>query len=170
MRQARIEAADRTGVVVDLRDAEVARLELLDDLIAPIFAQIPADVDLFDHGLSCGDVPRLWLDAVAHVHMGREKRVYRFVQDTRYGRKVLAESLDGADIVDAVTRYIARRLIERDIALAEETHPLTGDVLRVRSRQLRRRGWRAVQAFAFGVFVGVLALFAAAWLLSPALN
>ncbi len=27
LRQARIEAADRTGVVVDLRDAEVARLE-----------------------------------------------------------------------------------------------------------------------------------------------
>ena len=28
LRQARIEAADRTGVVVDLRDAEVARLEI----------------------------------------------------------------------------------------------------------------------------------------------
>jgi hypothetical protein len=29
--QARIEAADRTGVVVDLRDAEVARLEILNE-------------------------------------------------------------------------------------------------------------------------------------------
>ena len=29
LRKARIEAADRTGVVVDLRDAEVARLEQL---------------------------------------------------------------------------------------------------------------------------------------------
>lgn len=28
LRQARIEAADRTGVVIDLRDAEVARLEI----------------------------------------------------------------------------------------------------------------------------------------------
>ena len=28
LRKARIEAADRTGVVVDLRDAEVARLEI----------------------------------------------------------------------------------------------------------------------------------------------
>ncbi len=29
LRKARIEATDRTGVVVDLRDAEVARLEIL---------------------------------------------------------------------------------------------------------------------------------------------
>ena len=33
LRKARIEAADRTGVVVDLRDAEVARLEILNDAL-----------------------------------------------------------------------------------------------------------------------------------------
>ena len=27
---------------------------------------------------------------IAHVEMGRDKRQYRFVQDTRYGRAVLA--------------------------------------------------------------------------------
>ena len=41
LRQARIEAADRTGVVVDLRDAEVARLEILNEALDPLFAQIP---------------------------------------------------------------------------------------------------------------------------------
>ena len=41
LRQARIEAADRTGVVVDLRDAEVARLEILSEALDPLFAQIP---------------------------------------------------------------------------------------------------------------------------------
>ena len=90
--QARIEAADRTGVVIDLRDAEVARLEILNEALDPLFAQVPDQIDLFDRGLSKGDTPRLWIDIVAHVLMGRDKRLYRFVQDTRHGRIVLAES------------------------------------------------------------------------------
>ena len=117
LRQARIEAADRTGVVVDLRDAEVARLEILNEALDPLFAQIPDQVDLFDRGISQGETPRLWIDVVAHVLMGRDKRIYRFVQDTRFGRIVLAESHDVAAIVDAVTDYVARRMIEREHAL-----------------------------------------------------
>src|SRR6478736_7943116 len=92
VRDARIEVAERSAVVVDLRDADVARLELLNEALDPLFAEIPDDVELFDRGLSKGDVPRLWVDVVAHVEMGRDKRQYRFVQDTRYGRAVLAES------------------------------------------------------------------------------
>jgi hypothetical protein len=167
LRQARIENADRTGVVVDLRDAEVARLDLLNDALDPIFLQIPDEIDLFDRGLSRGDVPRLWLDSVAHVHMGREKRVYRFVQDTRYGRKVLAETLDSAEIVSAVTQYIARRLIDRDRSLAEGVHALPAETPHGVAKSDRRRGMRAMKAFLFGLVVGVLALFATAWLLSP---
>ncbi|MGH6784568.1 MAG: hypothetical protein ACREBP_08100 [Sphingomicrobium sp.] len=72
MREARIEAAERTGVVVDLRDAELARLELLDEALDPLFAEISAEVELFDRGISRGDTPRLWLDAIAHVEMGRD--------------------------------------------------------------------------------------------------
>src|SRR5881394_3715528 len=117
LRQARIEAADRTGVVVDLRDAEVARLEILNDALEPLFAQIPDQVDLFDRGISQGDSPRLWIDVVAHVLMGRDKRIYRFVQDTRFGRIVIAESHEVAIIVEAVTDYVARRMIEREHAL-----------------------------------------------------
>src|SRR5471030_3432647 len=117
LRQARIEAADRTGVVVDLRDAEVARLEILSDALDPLFAQVPEQVDLFDRGISQGDTPRLWIDVVAHVVMGRDKRIYRFVQDTRFGRVVIAESHDIAALVDAITDYVARRLIEREHAL-----------------------------------------------------
>ena len=59
LRKARIEAADRTGVVVDLRDAEVARLEILNEALDPLFAQVPAEIDLFDRGISQGDTPRL---------------------------------------------------------------------------------------------------------------
>src|SRR5258707_7225451 len=92
LRQARIEAADRPGVVVALRDAEVARLEILNEALDPLFTQIPDRVDIFDRGISQGDPPRLWIDIIAHVVMGRDKRQYRFVQDTRFGRIVIAES------------------------------------------------------------------------------
>lgn len=161
VREARIEAAERSGVVVDLRDAELARLELLNDALEPLFKEIPTEVELFDRGISRGDVPRLWIDVVAHVEMGRDKRMYRFVQDTRYGRKVLAESYEVPELVSAVTKYVARRLVEREQALAGDTSvkPLP-DV----AMPGKRRGsfWRGVRIFIFGILVGVGALVALA--------
>lgn len=151
LRQARIEAADRTGVVVDLRDAEVARLEILNEALDPLFAEVPDQVDLFDRGISQGDTPRLWIDVVAHVLMGRDKRIYRFVQDTRFGRIVLAESHDVEKIVDAVTDYVARRMIEREHALVAT--PMAEPVT---SEKPRRSGF---WTFALGFVVGVIALF-----------
>src|SRR5262249_3478962 len=108
LRKARVDQAERTGVVVDLHDAEVARLELLNHEPDSLFAEIPPDVDLFDRGVSRGETPRLWIDAIAHIAMGRDKRVYRFVQDTRYGRKVLAESMNTKELAEAVTKYVAQ--------------------------------------------------------------
>src|ERR1700704_5208409 len=109
LRKARVDQAERTGVVVDLHDAEVARLEILNEALDPLFAEVPPEIDLFDRGISRGETPRLWIDAIAHVGMGRDKRVYRFVQDTRYGRTVLAESANVPDMVEAVTKYLAQR-------------------------------------------------------------
>src|SRR5258707_4359446 len=126
LRRARVDSAERSGIVVDLHDAEVARLELLHEAVAPLFDEIPPEVDLFDLGISRGETPKLWIDAIAHVAMGRDKRVYRFVQDTRYGRKLLAESLQIPDIVQAVTKYLALRLVEREPALAPGGMPLRG--------------------------------------------
>jgi hypothetical protein len=154
LRQARIEAADRTGVVVDLRDAEVARLEILNDALEPLFAQVPEQVDLFDRGISQGDTPRLWIDVVAHVVMGRDKRIYRFVQDTRFGRVVIAESHDVAAIVDAVTDYVARRMIEREHALVATPAPQPVVV-----EKPRRGGF---WTFVLGFLAGVIALFGVA--------
>src|SRR6476646_2772759 len=153
LRRARIEAADRTGVVVDLRDAEVARLELLNEALDSLFAQIPDQVDLFDRGISQGDTPRLWIDVVAHVVMGRDKRIYRFVQDTRFGRIVIAESHDVAAIVDAVTEYVARRMVEREHALVAT--PAKPAVI----EKPRRHGF---WIFVLGFVVGAVALFALA--------
>ncbi|MGP9810658.1 hypothetical protein ACTZWT_03990 [Rhodopseudomonas sp. NSM] len=159
LRQARIEAADRTGVVVDLRDAEIARLEILNDALDPLFAEIPDGVDLFDRGLSQGDTPRLWIDVVAHVMMGRDKRVYRFVQDTRFGRIVLAESHEAAVIVAAITDYVARRLIEREHALTAAT-PLPTTTPTPAPVDKPRRGGFGI--FVLGFIAGALALFALA--------
>jgi hypothetical protein len=158
MHQARVEAAERTSVVVDLRDAEVARLELLNEALDPLFADIPAGVDLFDRGVSRGDTPRLWIDSVAHVAMGRDKRIYRFLLDSRLGRSVLAESHEIADIVKAVTDYVARRLVERDRALDTDPDFATrvGGTEAGRARQRQR--WRAFGALAIGFVLGVLTL------------
>jgi hypothetical protein len=119
LRSARIEAAERSAVVVELRDAEAARLEMLNDTLEPVFAEIPPEhLEVFDRGISGGSQPRLWIDMVAHVNMGRDKRTYRFMQDTVHGRRVLAESLEVQPIVEAVTRYVARRLVAREYLLA----------------------------------------------------
>ena len=169
VRQARIETAERTSVVVDMRDAETARLELLNEALDPLFAEIPPDVELFDRGISRGDTPRLWIDAVAHVLMGRDKREYRFVQDTRYGRKILAESADIPGMVQAVTHYVATRLVERERALAEDAIPI-GDAARRDLRSLaRRRRWRMFRAFLFGLLIGFGALFVTLWIVASKL-
>ena len=144
--EARIEAAERSAVVVDLRDAEVARLELLNEALDPLFKDIPADVELFDRGVSKGDVPRLWVDVIAHVEMGRDKRQYRFAQDTR---------------------YVARRLVERERALADDTPFGQATALKMVEHEQRRGRLRAIRTFIYGVILGVVALFVLALLSSP---
>lgn len=166
MHQARLEAAERTGVVVDLRDAEWARLELLNEALDPLFADIPADVDLFDRGVTRGETPRLWLDAVAHVAMGRDKRVYRLLHDTRVGRRVLAESTEIDDLVRAVTTYVARRIVERQRALDEDPEFIQRVSQSVAERERRRRRWRAVGAFVLGFLLGLLVLLVAGVLIA----
>jgi hypothetical protein len=169
MHLARIEAAERTTVVVDLRDAEVARLELLNEALDPLFSDIPPEIELFDRGLSRGDTPRLWIDSVAHIAMGRDKRAYRFLHDTRVGRHVLAESHEIADIVAAVTSYVARRLVERQRALDEDPEfitRVTHEEAERERRQRRRRRWRTLGVLALGFLIGIVVLIGAVLLLT----
>jgi hypothetical protein len=158
LREARLESAERSGVVVDLKDAEMARLELLNEALEPIFEEIPEQIDLFDRGISRGDTPRLWIDMLAHVAMDREHRVYRFTQDTRHGPRVIAETASVDDMAREITRYVARRMIERERALAS-------DGLGTRAHMSRRRStWRGLPQFLLGVVLGVAAVFVAAWI------
>ncbi len=118
IRAARLEEAERSQVLGDLRGAEVARLDLLREAIEPVLAQIPVEVDMFDMGVVPGERPRLFVDMISFVEMDRDRRTYRFLHDTRHGRMVLAENDSIAAMADAITRYIARRLVEREKTLA----------------------------------------------------
>lgn len=165
--RARVEAAERTNVIIDLRDAELARLELLNEALNPLFAEVSPEVDLFDRGISRGETPRLWIDALAHVAMGRDKRLYRFLHDSRMGRRVLAESYEIPDVVQAVTTYVARRLVERQRAL-EADPDLLARVSNKTARHYRwRRRWRTLAILTIGFLAGVATLFVLAAVLSP---
>jgi hypothetical protein len=83
--------------------------------------------------------------------MGRDKRIYRLVQDTRFGRIVIAESHDVPVIVDAVTGYVARRMIEREHAMVAT--PVDEPVV---EKKPRRRGFGM---FVLGFLLGAVALF-----------
>lgn len=166
LRRARIENAEKSAAADDLQAAEIVRLELLNEALDPLFAELPADVDLFDRGVSKGAAPGLWIDALAHVEMARDKRCYRFVMDSRYSRKVLAESEQVGEIVASVSHYVAWRMIERERALAEDEGPWSARLTRRVRAARRRRQWRMACAFLFGVAAGAVALFAALWIIA----
>jgi hypothetical protein len=120
VRRARVENAERAQALAELREIEMGRLALLESELKPVVGQAPPDVDLFDLTLSPGERPRLFLDMVAFVEMGRDRRTYRFFQDTVHGRMLIAESQLIDRIVAAATNYVARRLVERERTLAVE--------------------------------------------------
>ena len=120
IRRARIEGAEQNQAVAELREAEVGRLQLLEEAIRPVIAQAPEGVDLFDVGLAYGERPRLFIDMIGFVEMGHDRRSYRFLQDTRHGRVLIAETERIDRAVAAITDYVARRLLERERALASD--------------------------------------------------
>ena len=167
IRDVRNAAADRDDVVVDMREAQRMRLELLAAELAPVFAEVPTDNEWFDFAISSGLQPRLWIDAVSHVSMGRDRRTYRFLRDTRLGRVVLAESSEMKPVADQVTRYVAERIVERqrmmegDVATAlvreAVAHPAetTGALPEIRIDEGTRSGrWSAFWSGLGLVFVG----------------
>ena len=120
LRQARVEGAEQNQAVADVRETEIARLELLEEAVRPVVEQAPEDVDLFDLGIAHGERPRLFIDMIGFVEMAHDRRSYRFLQDTRHGRVLIAESERVERLVAAITNYVARRLVERERALASD--------------------------------------------------
>ncbi|MBX8826788.1 hypothetical protein [Ochrobactrum sp. SFR4] len=114
IRQAKTAQADRLDSITDIRETDIARLELLLQDLQPVFGVVPAADEQWDFCLNKGMQPRLWLDASAFVMIARDRRSYRFVRDTRLGRIILADNKDIKVISEAVTRYIASRILERE--------------------------------------------------------
>jgi hypothetical protein len=129
VRGAQIAAADRGDVVVDMKEADLARIEILAHDLKPVFDDVPVDDLQWDFAISKGQQPRLWIDPTSHVMMGRDRRTYRFVRDTRLGRIVVAESPDVQPISDAVTNYIAERIVERQRLMEGERINLRSAVI-----------------------------------------
>ena len=171
VREVKNAAADRDDVVVELREASRSRLELVAAELAPLFAEVPADIDLFDFTISSGLQPRLWIDAVSHVAMARDRRTYRFVKDTRAGRVVLAEDTAIKPVADQVARYVAERLIERERLLEGGAVPALPGLHKREDEDeatiVRRGGWPAFLSglglVAAGALVGLIASAMALW-------
>lgn len=177
MERARRAQADRDDVVVEMKQAARTRLELLAQDLQPAMNQIPQDDDRFDFGLTSGETPRLWIDMTSHVRMGRDRRTYEFVKDTRLGRVVLAESADRGETARAITDYVAERVLERERMVEGEWQALKAwDFDRkaprvevaapVAAAPLPRRrasGWTIALTFVLGALAGAVALVAWAW-------
>jgi hypothetical protein len=86
-----------------------------------VVGQAPPGVDMFDLALARGDHPRLFVDMISFVDMAHDRRTYRFYQDTRNGRVLIAENQSVDAIAAAVANYVARRLIERERSLASDS-------------------------------------------------
>lgn len=109
--------ATRTDVVVEMAQAARARLELLVQELDPVFKEVPADVELFDFSLSGGSDARLWIDMTSFVRMGRDRRQYEFVKDTRLGRTIVGSTPDRLKMAEMVTQYVAERLLDREYTI-----------------------------------------------------
>jgi len=177
LRRVRLAEAERSDVVVDLHDAERVRLEMLAEELNGVFAEVPKDNDTFLFSVAGGSPQRLWIDMTSFVVMGRDRRTYRFLKDTRLGRTVILETASLDDMADCITHYIAERIIERERTLegdwlmkrvllstakpeapAEEGTPAVAPT----SRDYRALGWVAA-AFLAGILIGFAILLGWAW-------
>lgn len=116
VRRVRIAEAERTDAFADLYEADKARLTLVTEELSGVFGELPDD-DFFVCAIAGSSPPRLWIDATSHVVMARDRRTYRFLKDTRIGRIVLFENTDHRLVADAVTDYIAERIVARERAI-----------------------------------------------------
>ncbi|MCM5554228.1 hypothetical protein [Pleomorphomonas sp. NRK KF1] len=178
VRRVRIAESERSDAYADLHEGDRARLELLAEELAGVFSELPADDAYFICKVAGSTPPRLWIDPTTHVVMARDRRSYRLLKDTRLGRLTLHESADLDEAADAVTDYIAERLIERE--RSQESDAL---VAKLRTVAMDRREadeaspgqaadrgsmliW-ALIVFLAGFAVGALGLVAYAWFMVP---
>lgn len=166
----RLEQARQDDALEDLREAERTRLTMLEEALAGVFDDVPESHRDLALSILPGDPPRFWVDATAYVAMARDKRTYRFVKDTRLGRTVLFEGEDVNSAADAVTRYVAERIVERQRA-SEESWVIQHNRSQRKSPRNRidsepprpRSVLLNFVVFALGMIAGAALLLAYAW-------
>ena len=183
MRKVRLAEAERTDVIIELQETEKARLEILLEELASVIKEIPDDDEQFALQVVPGNPPRLWVDLTSHVVMGRDRRTYRFVKDTRMGRTVIQETDEAGPVADCITEYIAERIIERERALESDwlLKRLNADAEKAlheaEERKVAERKadktstgggyWSAIGTFLIGLAIGIGGLIGYAWFLNP---
>lgn len=158
LRQARLAEAAHFEAVLDIRDAQTLRLQVLKDELAPVIASHKEAAAFVDLALVPGDPPRLWVDLITSIIMAPDPRTYRLVQDGPGGRQTLLETADRAEMIDRVKQHIAHRLIARE---REKT-----SVAASAPKVLGYSTGALILAWLSGFSIGVLALFIAGILIS----
>lgn len=168
--EVKVRAADRDDVVVELREFDGARLELLADELRPLMNEIDETDTRFDFGLSRGEKPRLWIDMTSFVAMGHNKRGYRFIKDTRMGRHVLAECDEMEKMADIVSEYVAEKVLERErmiegewVSLKEKpagSNKANEKTMVTAQPKKQKSAWRSFMWFLMGIIftLGAVAL------------
>jgi hypothetical protein len=149
LRKARVAEAAHFEAVLDIRDAQTLRLQVLKDDLAPALTS-PEAKRYFDLVLVPGDPPRLWIDLVGSIVMEPNPRTYRLVQDTHANREILYETADRAAMAEKVREYMAHRLVARARQLTSSVAP-----------RAERNGYSTgalILAWLSGLAVGVLGI------------
>jgi hypothetical protein len=158
LRQARLAEAAHFEAVLDIRDAQTLRLQVLKDELAPAILANSEAASFVDLALVPGDPPRLWIDLITSIVMAPDPRTYRLVQDGSGGRQTLLETADRAEMIERVKQHIAHRLIARE---REKT-----GIAAARPKVIGHSNAALILAWLLGFAVGVMALFIAGILIS----
>lgn len=93
------------------------RLDALAQSLRSVYADIPkvaqARQDAFTFALLPGKPPRFWVDLTSFVVMTDGGQTFHFMKDTREGRITLFESDSLEDTANAVTDYVAERIVQQ---------------------------------------------------------
>jgi hypothetical protein len=144
--------------VLDIRDAQTLRLQVLKDELAPVIKSNAEAASFVDLALVPGDPPRLWIDLITAIVMAPDPRTYRLVQEAAGDRQTLLETGDRGEMVEKVKQHVAHRMVARErekLGVAAPKPVLIGHSTAA-----------LIFAWLSGFSIGVLALFVAGILLS----
>jgi len=166
IRTARLEEAEHLDRTADLRDSEIARLELLKADLETVFAELPPHDDRFNLALVPSRPARLWIDLFTYAAIDDASGAYLFVRNSEEGRRTLYSSTNVTEMADRITRYIAREIVRRErLEAALGELPQLGPLNEPRASGASMGV--VIAAFVVGLLAGAAGLFAAVWLSAP---